>query len=79
MGGAFSHLERSIAGHFRLNLYAAIYYIVHALRRIGGNAGIERILNEHRFLARYLEQILPHIPDGLGWRSATTPQPTESI
>jgi len=70
MTNAFGHIERTAAGHFRLNFYAAIYHLVDALRRIGGEGGeaFDRTLQEHRFLARYLEQILPHIPAELSWR-----------
>jgi hypothetical protein len=68
MTGTFSHIERGAPGHFRLNFFAAIYHMVHALRRIvGGDTALERLLAEHRFLAHYLEEILPHLPDGLGW------------
>jgi hypothetical protein len=71
MANAFSHLEHNAAGHFRLNLYAAVYHIVHALRQITGKdkPALEKILSEHRFLGRYLEQILPHLPDNLGWEA----------
>jgi hypothetical protein len=70
MGAAFSDIERSPEGHFRLNFYAAVYHVVHALRALAQENGapFERTLREHRFLARYLEQILPRIPDGLSWR-----------
>jgi hypothetical protein len=69
MANAFSHIEHSAAGHFRLNFYAAVYHLVHALRRIGSDSGVvlDKTLQQHRFLARYLEQILPHIPDELSW------------
>src|SRR5215469_2373947 len=69
MVNAFSHIEHSVAGHFRLNFYAAVYHLVHALRRIGSDSGValDKTLQQHRFLARYLEQILPHIPDELSW------------
>jgi hypothetical protein len=70
MLNAFNHIERSAAGHFRLNFYAAVYHVVHALRRLADNSDAEfaKTLQEHRFLARYLEQILPHLPDELSWK-----------
>jgi hypothetical protein len=69
MASAFSYLEHTAAGHFRLSFYATIYHIVHALHRMGGkgDTGLEQILSEHRFIARYLEQVLPHLPDNRGW------------
>jgi len=69
MPNAFAHIQHDAAGHFRLNFYAALYHLVHALRRLGGEGGmtLERTLAEHPHLGRYLEQILPHIPDGLSW------------
>jgi hypothetical protein len=67
--GSFDHIERNVAGHFRLNFYAAVYHLVHALRRLANENGtaFETTLRAHGFLARYLEQILPHIPDELSW------------
>src|SRR5260370_19866248 len=69
MANAFSHIEHTAAGHFRLNFYAAVYHLVHALRRMGSDSGValDRTMQQHRFLARYLEQILPHIPDERSW------------
>lgn len=72
MDNAFDHIERTAAGHFRLNFYAAVYHLVHALRRLAEDAGasLEKTLQEHRFLGRYLEQVLPHLPDALSWDEA---------
>jgi ATPase family associated with various cellular activities (AAA) len=69
MTNAFDHIERTASGHFRLNFYAAVYHLVHALRRLAddGRTALEKLLQEHHFLARYLEQILPHLPDDLSW------------
>jgi hypothetical protein len=66
---AFDHIERGVAGHFRLNFYAAIYHLVHALRGLANENGtaLETTLRAHRFLAGYLAEILPHIPDELSW------------
>src|ERR1044072_2568920 len=67
---AFDHIERDVGGHFRLNLYAAIYRVVDGLRRLGpGGSDLERSLREHQFLKRYVEEMLPHMPAELAWDS----------
>src|ERR1700691_644862 len=70
MANAFAHIEPTAAGHFRLNFCATVYHLVHALHRLGSESGtpLDKILQEHSFLRRYLEQIVPHIPDELSWQ-----------
>ena len=72
MVNAFADMEHDAAGHFRLNFHAAVYHLIHALRRLGagGSATLDQALKEHPFLGRYLEQMLPQIPDDLSGTDA---------
>jgi ATPase family protein associated with various cellular activities (AAA) len=70
MANAFSHIEASAVGHFRLNFYAAVYLLSHALHRMVGNGDeLERTLQQHGFLRHYLDEILKLVPAEIPWDS----------
>lgn len=69
MAAAFDHIPRCVGGHFRLHLYATAYRLVHALRRMDGEGEdlLTQTVQQHRFLAGYMAEIMPHMPDALAW------------
>ena len=66
---AFADLPRTVATHFRIGLYAALYRIFHSLRGAAssGSAGLEGVLRRYPFLGGYYEEMRPLLPEGLGW------------
>ena len=66
---AFDAIPRSAQGHFRLNYYAAVYCLLHQIQCLGRVKGddTEEAFEAYPFLARYLEEILPFLPQDLGW------------
>jgi len=69
MAHSFECVPHTARGHFRLNFYAAIYHIVHYLHRIdrSGGKGLKQLLEKFPFMARYVEEMLPHMPDEVSW------------
>jgi hypothetical protein len=72
MAGVFDHMPRDARSHFRLNFYAAVYYLVHHLRRLSeaGGEQLQAALERYPFMGRYFKEMLAYMPDELSWSSA---------
>jgi hypothetical protein len=68
----FSKTPRTAAGHFRLNFYAAVYALVNYVRQLQDANGrsLEAILEKYPFVHGYLDEMLPHLPEEIGWNAA---------
>ncbi len=72
MPGVFEHMPPTAKSHFQMNFYAAVYYLVHHLRRLSeaGGAELQAALERYPFMARYFKEMLAYMPDELSWSSA---------
>jgi len=71
MSNAFDSIPRNIKEHFRLNFYAAVYLILHSVRRLSpeGNQDLTRTVERYPFLAKYLQEMLPFLPSDASWEA----------
>jgi ATPase family protein associated with various cellular activities (AAA) len=70
--GPFDDVPPTAAGHFQLNVYAAVYWLVDHLRRMGRAAapGLDAAIERYPFLAGYGAEIRRRLPEGLTWPDA---------
>jgi hypothetical protein len=71
--GLFDHVPRTVGGHFVINLYAAIYRLLHQTRRYAelGGSTLEATLERYPFLAEYFGEMRQHMPDDITWEGAS--------
>jgi hypothetical protein len=71
--GPFDHVPRSAGGHFVINLYAAIYRLLHQTRRFAelSGASLEQVFERYPFLGEYFNEMRRHMPDDITWDGAT--------
>jgi hypothetical protein len=69
---AFHDVACTPRQHFILHLFAAIYRVIHYVRRTSGDgaAGLDGIISQHPFLGGYFKEMLAYMPDNLTWESA---------
>ena len=72
--GPFDHVPRSPGGHFVINLYAAIYRLLHQTRRFAelSDATLEDAFGRYPFLGEYFNEMRQQMPDDITWEAATT-------
>jgi hypothetical protein len=71
--GPFDHVPRTGGGHFVVNLYAAIYRLLHQTRhmvQLGGGT-LEELYQRYPFLAEYFHEMRRHMPTEITWDEAT--------
>jgi hypothetical protein len=70
---AFEHVPRSAGGHFVLNLYAAIYRLLHQTRKFAELSGatLEDVFERYPFLGEYFNEMRRHMPEDITWDAAT--------
>lgn len=68
----FAGVPATVHGHFRLNFYAAVYRLIHAIRRLGAMGGtrLEAVFEIYPFLAGYFDEMRPYLPDDASWDDA---------
>ncbi len=69
MSNAFSTFPYRARNHFRLHFHAAVYRIVHALHRMhpSDHRDLHRTVDQYPFLAEYLQEMLPLLPNDASW------------
>lgn len=69
---AFNHIPRTAKGHFILNLYAAVYWIISYLNRLNETRGIkiEETFGKYPFLSGYFSEMIEYMPDKITWDEA---------
>ena len=67
--GCFAEVAPDASGHFVLGLYAAVFALIHHVRRMAelGGAPLDQVLDRYGFLHRYLDEMRTEMPDGLIW------------
>ena len=70
---SFDHVPRTIGGHFVINLYAAIYRLLHQTRHFAelGDSTLEELFQRYPFLGEYFVEMRQHMPDDITWEDAT--------
>jgi len=71
--GPFDHVPRTPGGHFVINLYAAIYRLLHQTRRFAelSGAALEQVFERYPFLGEYFDEMRRHMPEDITWERAT--------
>lgn len=71
--GPFEHVPRSVGGHFVINLYAAIYRLLHQTRRFAelSESSLEEVFQRFPFLGEYFNEMRQHMPEDISWEEAT--------
>lgn len=69
----FGDMSRTADGHFVLCLYAAIFRLIHHVRRLteAGGGSLEQVFERFPFLAEYFAEMRTRMPDDLTWAEAT--------
>ena len=69
---AFADIPRTAKGHFVLNFYAAVYYLINHIRRLSqvGGENLEKTFEKYPFLAGYLDEIRVYLPENVTWKDA---------
>ncbi len=72
MNGAFEQVPANPAGHFVLNLYAAIYRLLQQTRTFAelGGSSLEDIFERYPFLGDYFAEMRQQMPDDITWEDA---------
>ena len=72
-GAPFDHVPRTTGGHFVINLYAAIYRLVHQTRRFAevSDSSLEEVFERFPFLGEYFNEMRQHMPEEISWEEAT--------
>lgn len=65
---AFAAYERNARNQFLLHLYAAVYWLINNLRRLGMSP--DALIKAHPFLEVYFTAALRHMPADLSWEAA---------
>jgi SpoVK/Ycf46/Vps4 family AAA+-type ATPase len=65
-------MELTAQNHFRVNLYAAIYFIAYFLWRLEDdkNDSTGRVIDKHPFLAEYFKELRSFLLDGIQWHDS---------
>ena len=68
----FNHIPVTARGHFLLHFYAAVYCLIHHVRRLTLAEGQDRenILETYPFLTGYVEEMHRFMPDDMTWDNA---------
>jgi AAA+ superfamily predicted ATPase len=71
--GPFHHVPSSVGGHFVLNLYAAIFRLLHQTRRFAevSDSSLEEVFQRFPFLGEYFAEMRQQMPDDLAWDDGT--------
>ncbi len=74
MPSAFENIPHTPQGHFKLSIYAAIFCLVHYLRRLQPSRGrsSEQIFERYPFLAHYYEELRPFLAEHMSWDDSIT-------
>jgi hypothetical protein len=66
---AFDHIPRTARGHFLLNFYAAVSYLLSYIDRLSqvGGESLEKTFDKYPFLAGYFREIQQYLPDKITW------------
>jgi ATPase family associated with various cellular activities (AAA) len=69
---ALASVPHTIRGHFLLHVYAAIYHLIHYIRRLStiGGEELETTFETYPFLKKYLTDILQYMPQEITWEAA---------
>ncbi len=69
MGNAFAAIPHSAKADFRIHFYAAVYRILHMVRRLGadGDQDLGRVVERYPFLGGYVAEMLPYLPGDVSW------------
>lgn len=70
--GPFDHIPPTPGGHFVINLYAAIYRLIHQTRRFAELAGgsLDEVFERFPFLGEYFNEMRSHMPEDITWETA---------
>jgi hypothetical protein len=68
----FTGTPRTPRGHFLLHYNAAVYRLVHFLRRLSpeGDEGLRRAFARFPFLGAYFARVQAHLPGGITWEAS---------
>lgn len=66
---AFAEVPATAGGHFVLCLYAAIFRLLHHVKRLNeaGGVSLEALFERYPFLGQYFAEMRAHIPEELTW------------
>jgi hypothetical protein len=66
---AFESIPRTAKGHFILNFYAAVYYILNHIRHLSdvGGDNLDKTFKKYPFLSGYLKEMHQYMPEKLAW------------
>ena len=69
---AFAAVPPTAGGHFVLCLYAAIFRLLHHVKRLGeaGGAPLEALFERYPFLGEYFAEMRGHLPQELTWEES---------
>jgi histone H3/H4 len=69
----FAEMPRTAGSHFVLGLYAAIFRLIHHVRRLteAGGGSLEQVFESFPFLGEYFAEMRERMPDDLTWAEAT--------
>ena len=69
----FEHVPHNAGGHFVLNLYAAIYRLIHQTHKFAQLSGatLEDVFEQYPFLGEYFNEMRRQMPEDITWERAT--------
>jgi hypothetical protein len=69
MANAFKAIPHSARADFRIHFYAAVYRVLHAIRRLSADSDqdLGRTVERYPFLGSYVAEMLPYLPGDVSW------------